>query len=371
MKQRLRLFKKAKHGIFFVEDTETRKQSSLRTRDRTEARRLFAARVEALHQPAAVNIQLARTLLLAGDPTMAGRTWKQVLEQLIETKSGKTQHRWKTAAKDKALMLLLNKPLVETRAEHFLEVLHKGTVSTNKHLRQLHNFALDMSWLLAPVLPKKRFPKQVFREKRAITEDEHRRIIAREKNPERRAYYEVLWWTGGAQTDIVNLCAEDIQWDAIDELGRQASQIVFFRRKLQGKAVAPCQLTLEPELVPVLKSLPQSGPLFPYLRTVREADRATEFKQRCQGLGIHGITLHSYRYSVAERMLAAGMPERFAQQVLGHNSKAMSRYYSRRALVRVPSVHELKMRRGREQPLVQIKFARPAEAVRPDKEALP
>src|SRR4051812_14993697 len=36
-----------------------------------------------------------------------------------------------------------------------------------------------------------------------------------------------------------------------------------------------------------------SGPLFPYLRTVRPGDRATEFRQRCQGLKIEGITLHS------------------------------------------------------------------------------
>jgi hypothetical protein len=39
------------------------------------------------------------------------------------------------------------------------------------------------------------------------------------------------------------------------------------------------------------------GPLFPYLQTVRAGDRATEFKQRCVGLGIKGIFLHSYRYS--------------------------------------------------------------------------
>jgi hypothetical protein len=34
----------------------------------------------------------------------------------------------------------------------------------------------------------------------------------------------------------------------------------------------------------ILRDLPGSGPLFPYLRTVRANDRATEFKQRCHGL---------------------------------------------------------------------------------------
>jgi hypothetical protein len=33
---------------------------------------------------------------------------------------------------------------------------------------------------------------------------------------------------------------------------------------------------------------------------VRPGDRATEFKQRCDGLKIKGISLHSYRYAWAE-----------------------------------------------------------------------
>jgi integrase len=56
---------------------------------------------------------------------------------------------------------------------------------------------------------------------------------------------------------------------------------------------------------------------FPYLKTVRAGDRATEFHQRCVGLGIKGISLHSYRYAWAERAKTAGYPERFAQEALG------------------------------------------------------
>jgi hypothetical protein len=37
-------------------------------------------------------------------------------------------------------------------------------------------------------------------------------------------------------------------------------------------------------------------PFFPYLQTVRSGDRATEFKQRCKGLGVKGVSLNSYRY---------------------------------------------------------------------------
>ncbi|MEI6391035.1 MAG: hypothetical protein WCT12_08010, partial [Verrucomicrobiota bacterium] len=79
-------------------------------------------------------------------------------------------------------------------------------------------------------------------------------------------------------------------------------------------------------------------PLFPYLRSVRAGDRATEFKQRCIGLGIEGVSLHSYRYAWAERARKAGMPERFAQESLGHNSKAVHRAYARKAKVVIPAL---------------------------------
>jgi hypothetical protein len=41
------------------------------------------------------------------------------------------------AIKDKALDLLRDRPLLETRAEHFLEMLQQGMVSTKVHLRKL------------------------------------------------------------------------------------------------------------------------------------------------------------------------------------------------------------------------------------------
>jgi hypothetical protein len=41
--------------------------------------------------------------------------------------------------------------------------------------------------------------------------------------------------------------------------------------------------------------------------------------------GPAGVTLHSYRYAWAERANTVGYPERFAQEALGHNSKALMR----------------------------------------------
>lgn len=168
-------------------------------------------------------------------------------------------------------------------------------------------------WLLAPVLPPKQWPPVRHQPKRAISLDEHQRIVGREGNAERRAFYELLWELGGAHGDIAKLHAKDIDW--------KNKSISYFRAKT-GRASRIC---FDEAASKILRSRPSEGPLFPYLCTVRACDRATEFEQRCQGLGIEGVTLHSYRYSWAERAREAGYPERAAQEVLGHGSKAVHR----------------------------------------------
>jgi hypothetical protein len=72
---------------------------------------------------------------------------------------------------------------------------------------------------------------------------------------------------------------------------------------------------------------------------VRAGDRATEFKQRFDGLAIKGVS-HSYRYAWAKRALKRGYPERFAEQALGHNSKAVHHAYSKHAEVTVPCLDD-------------------------------
>jgi len=50
------------------------------------------------------------------------------------------------------------------------------------------------------------------------------------------------------------------------------------------------------------------------------------------------IMFHEYAW--AERAKVTGMPERFAQEALGHNSKAVHRAYAKRALMRIPSLED-------------------------------
>ncbi len=183
-----------------------------------------------------------------------------------------------------------------------------------------------MNWLPVPVIPSRQWPGISFKDKRAITAAEHHDIVERETNPERRAFYELAWFLGASQSDIAFLESTNIDW---------TDRVISYQRKKSGESA---HVRFGPEVERVLRTLPSEGPLFPYLRRVRAGDRATEFKQRCQGLGIVGVSLHSYRYAWAERAKTAGYPERFAQVALGHNSKAVHRAYARKAKVLVPTL---------------------------------
>ena len=102
-----------------------------------------------------LSLEIARTHLKACDPTYTTRSWGDVMDAIMSTKEGETLVRWQVAIQDRPFDLIRHLPLVQTRPEHFQEVLQKGTVSTNVYLRRLHNFALDMQWILAAVLPKR------------------------------------------------------------------------------------------------------------------------------------------------------------------------------------------------------------------------
>ena len=359
MKQRYRKFKRT-WGTFYAYDNLTGNSISLKTKLRTEADRQVHAMNESESQPA-MNLSLARVYLNGADPKLGTRTWQEVMEHIVSLKTDETRRRWDVAIKDKNFEGIRKLIVAETRPEHFYKALEDGKVSTNVYLRRIHNHALGMEWLLKSVIPRLQWPRPVFKSKRSITSAEHTAIVARELNAERRDFYELLWHTGASQTDAACLMPEDVDWNS--------RTICYSRRKLKsrGTAVKPALIRFGEEVAAILQRRPQTGALFPYLCTVRAGDRATEFKQRCDGLEIKGVSLHSYRYAWAERALKCGYPERFAQQALGHNSKAIHAAYSRNAEVTVPSLDDWEKEwkqnpQGMQKPkLVPVDFRSPAQ----------
>jgi integrase len=314
-------------GMFYYKDKKTGSRKSLHTRDHEEAELLIQHK-NLVPQSPQINRQIGMAYLSGSDPAVVERVWQDVMDDIIKDKTGPTLHRWETAIKDNAFDRIRNQIVVTTQAADLKAVLRKGTTSTNVYLRRLQNHCLDMGWLPTRVLPKKQFPTIKHKDRRAITWREHRRIVAREPNQERQDYYELCWYFGGSQSDIANLQGEDFDYK------RRA--FAYNRCKnsnLSGSRIGP-------KAWEVILRRPRSGPLCPYLTTVRESDRATEFKQRCDGLEIEGVTLHSYRYAWAERSADNAYPERYAQRVLGQNSKIVHRAYAKKAQKELPSLEE-------------------------------
>ena len=326
MSLRYRKFKRT-WGMYYAFDTVTSNSTSLKTRVRSEADKKVNAMNETERVPS-ISLGLARVYLNATDPKLGTRTWQEVMEHIVAKKVDETRRRWEVAIKDANFDCIRNLCVCETRPEHFDKALADGKVSSNVYLRRIHNHALGMEWLLKSVIPRLQWPKPVYKEKRAITLEEHQMILKEEINAERKVFYQLCWHLGGSQGDIACLKGEDVDWE---------NSTVSFTRK---KTKVPVIVRLGSEALNLLKDLPAEGPLLPYLASVRAGDRATEFRSRCRQLGIEGVTLHSYRYAWAERALKCGYPERFAMENLGHNSKAVHRAYAKRALMKLPSLEE-------------------------------
>lgn len=154
-----RLFKmNSRGGRYYAEDIVTRERKSLRTPDSSEADKLLHAMNEASRN-SQLNQMMGQAYLSASDPLAMTRSWRDVVTTIIASKTGDTHYRWTIAGKDKAFKLILDVPLLRTTANQVLDVLTKGTVSTNVFLRRIQNFAVDVGWLPKPILPKKQNPK--------------------------------------------------------------------------------------------------------------------------------------------------------------------------------------------------------------------
>lgn len=329
MQSKHRLFQRA-GGVFYWQENGTSKQRSLRTKHRKEAERLLLAMNEAHEQPT-LNLALGRAYLSAHDPRMCTRTWQDVMDEMARHGKPTTQTRCARAMKSRAYDSIRAKPLVESTAEDLLAICHAHGNSVGHYLRRLHNLALNLGWLAWPVLHKAAWPKIRSESKRAITAEEHAAIISSEQNAERRAYYAFLYETGAAQSDAANMTAEQIDW---------RSGVLQYRRQKLGELSEPARLTIGKKLREILLSLPEKGDLFPTIKRSGANARATEFRRRCRIAGVAGVSLHSYRHSWAQRAKSCGYPQRFAQEALGHTSRAVHEAYAKGALVICPPLDE-------------------------------
>jgi len=323
------------NGTFYWQENEGVKQASLKTKDKREAAALLHAMNEAHRQPT-LTLAVGRAYLAAHDPKMIKRSWQAVMDEMATHGIPTTQERCARALRSKAYTAIRHKPLVETTGEDLLTIMHANGNCVGHYLRRLHNLALNLGWLAWPILAKAAWPKIRSQSKRGVTPEEHAKIIGSERNPERRTYYELLYETGAAQTDAANLNAKHVE-----------NGVLVYRRKKLGPTSEPARLTIGPKLYALLQSLPSTGDLFPRIKRISANHRAAEFRRRCRILGIQGISLHSYRYAWAQRAKSCGYPQRFAQEALGHGSKAVHDAYAKGAVVICPALEEYEAMRER------------------------
>lgn len=317
MDPRYRVFRRG--GRFYKRDTVTGQRTTLKTTSREEAAQIVEAENRALADPI-LGQQLAKAYLSASDPRAFDRTWSDAMVELEKVGCESTRERKRRVFKSSDFDPIRVKPLLMTSAEDFFRVLDTDKVTTKTYLIQLQNLALDLGWLPKPIVPRRRFPKIASgKKRRAITAEEHRLIIEAERNEEQRLFYEFLWHTGAAQSDAAALTREHVDPDR---------NILMFTRAKTGQI---CRMHIADDLRGVLDRLPAEGILFPRLSQGDWRYRSAEFARRCRLLGIRGVSLHSYRYSWAERAFAAGIAERHAMAALGHGSKAVHRAYAKAA----------------------------------------
>jgi hypothetical protein len=157
-----------RHGTYYWEDTISRQQGSLKTKERDQAKNLLHAKNETARQPH-LNRELGRVYLKAADPAFATRTWQDAIDSYCGRQHLResSRERPRRAFGGKQFDLIRGVIITETSTELFLDVLKKaGNSSTNHYLRRLHNYAINLGWLPWQVVPPLSWPRRNAKKRR-------------------------------------------------------------------------------------------------------------------------------------------------------------------------------------------------------------
>ena len=323
-----------------------RRQISLGTADEEHAKLILKKKlglVDTLKENLE-HLELGKAHLSLSNPELIEHTFGQLFElwwkptHLEES----TRERRKFEVERGVFAKVSNYKLCDPRAKVIIEA-HVGELGifARESLGELQRLAFSFGWLqtqfVTPALIKVNGKER--RKTRAITREEHENFVAHERaaanrpnakyGTERADYYQLLFLTGAAQTDGANLTADNVDW--------KKGELSFKRAKTKEQ----CRIAISGSLETLLKRLPKEGPLFPRLSKLDEQKRARDFRRHVKRLGLHQgeekLTLHSYRYHMAEWCATVGMPMRFAQIMLGHASKTVATAYARHCKKAAPT----------------------------------
>jgi integrase len=136
------------------------------------------------------------------------------------------------------------------------------------------------------------------KDKRPITSDEHHRLITSIKSWRWRCFLKLLWETGADQDDVVCFRIEHLRGDLLE----------YNRFKTNERVV----ILLPAYIQDILNRAAcgrDTGWFMPMIKNMDSSDRESFFLNECLKLGIHGLTLNSYRHAWAERVFNNVMKE--------------------------------------------------------------
>ena len=344
-----------KRGVWYYEDKATRKFTSLKFQGtREEADKLAEIEFNLTDDNnAAFHLKSAEAHLAKCNPDWLKNTWQTAFDKYRNGPNLKTGRPRKAAANmnldcfwnAKALDAIKNVRLIDTTPS----LLCKVAKSLNKHnginLRTLHSYAFNYQMMPYKIMGDGMWP--IYETKtpmsRAIQLTEHETILKAmgdlevpiwwrvegykgktkaEYAREWKDYLNLLWFTGCAQVDGANMTAEHINW--------KKGCLEFTRAKwMKPEAMKPVKVAIGPEFRALLKTLPKTGPLFPTINKLTTSNRSRLFKWFVDYCKLPKVSLHGYRYAMAERMEEAGMSQNDRQLVLGHQTPTMMQSYAK------------------------------------------
>lgn len=323
------LFKRGNR--FYAQHRVTGEQKSLKTSNRENAEELLFA-LNKSQESASQAREMAMVYFRRSDPEATTRTWEVLFEAYVQSRKQSCWERVRRAVNEKNLCQVQNLKLVDTLPNEFIAVLRRCKRSSQYHVRLAFNHGVKLNWVDKDLIPESLWPKVRWNHFRAITREEHEKICASVEDPERRNFYELCWHLGASQGDTANLEASNIDWN---------KRLLIYRRAKLDPDSPTAKLRIGPELEALLRKLPSQGPLFPKIREEKPNRRSGDFWRRCKRLGFPpGCVIHSYRYAWIERAASAGMPERFAMAMMGHQSRAVHHEYAKKAVLECPSLEE-------------------------------
>ncbi len=152
MQNRYGYFQRA-NGVYYALDLVSQRQTSLKTREEAEAKRLIAAKNQAADTPQ-LNRAMAKVYASAASPQLMERTWREVIDAYVNKSVPTTRPRVARAFRSEPFKVLGRIKVNETDPTGFWAVLNhkKAGNSTNHYLPRVQNFAWGMRWLFDPVM---------------------------------------------------------------------------------------------------------------------------------------------------------------------------------------------------------------------------